>query len=858
MPGVTYAFPHTLFNGPLADTYTITTTSVPGTFNFSNIQIFADANGDGIPDSTIPLTGNINLAPNQSIKFVVVVTVPPSAAGGTSDELRVTATSTLPNRLPIAPNVDRVNVFAGVPAPPNLDVSLVKWLSQNFGVSPSGRYTITIRYANVGSADGAKTGVQISDVLPAGMTLAPGSLRVRPVPGAPVSLPGTTGTTTINGVAATYTASAGNISVLFSSLKPGDEGFVEFEVNIAAGIAVDTVLQNTAQVTWLNDSGVAVTPRVSNTVDFRVTGTDGVTLTGVTIPKADPGSTVVFENVLTNRSGRSDTFDITLTGSNYPPGTVFKLYKPDGVTPLADTNGNGVVDTGPVAAGASYRIIVKAELPNGSAGGPYTVAKNAQSISNPLVRATDNDVVTAIGMVCRVLLEPSNTGRVAPGGSITYSHVLTNVGNCTETITVPANFLTNLAPGWTAQVFVDNPVAGGQSIVGVLDATDAALSATTTITLPPGGRIVFLNRVTAPTTATNGSSNTSTLRINAGSSGMLSVNDVTTVANGSTGEVTDEIVGYIDPGFLRRTVWAFIGRPLYLRANAPSCNADPTVIERRTIIITGPNGEREEIIATETGPDTGVFVADPIDVRLPPVIAGDKVLEGRPFDTYQVDLVGCGKKITTTVTLIDPNGVVFDSRTNQTIGGATVRLVTSTGGICTNTAAQVSQLVGGQIVPASNSVVTGSDGRYTFQLVPPGDYCLLVTTPNGYTWVSKVPASQLPGGRNIVATGPTTGGSYGGSFRLGPDTGPIILDIPVDGGLIGGLFVQKTVPRSVVEIGEFLDYSVTVNNRTGFALDQTARQRLFQQLPGPFHPQHLFELLNIQFPIRQQQTNQGL
>ena len=91
MPGVTYAFPHTLFNGPLADTYNITTTNLAGTFNFSNIQIFADANGDGIPDSTIPLTGNINLAPNQSIKFVVVVTVPPSAAGDTSDKLRVTA-----------------------------------------------------------------------------------------------------------------------------------------------------------------------------------------------------------------------------------------------------------------------------------------------------------------------------------------------------------------------------------------------------------------------------------------------------------------------------------------------------------------------------------------------------------------------------------------------------------------------------------------------------------------------------------------------------------------------------------------------------------------------------------------------
>ena len=821
-PGVTYAFPHTLFNGPLADTYNISVSNLAGTFNFSSVQIYPDANGDGIADGIVPVTGNINLAPGQSFKFVVVVGVPPSAISGTSAEVRVTAVSTLPGRLPIPSNVDRVNVFASPPAPPNLDVTLVKWLSQNYGVSPSGRYSVTIRYANTSHVDGAKSGVEVSDALPPGMTYVPGSLRVRPVPGGPAfTLAGTSGTTMLNGAAATYTTSVNSISVIFSRLNPRDEGFVEFDVNIAAGIAVDTVIQNTAQVTWLDVMGVPVAPRISNTVDFRVTGTDGVTLRGMTIPSADPGSTVVFENLLTNLSAQSDTFDITLTGSNYPQGTIFRVYKSDGVTLLADTNGNGVADTGPVAGGATYRIIVKAELPIAVTGGPFTIAKNAQSISNPLVRASDNDVVGTIAALCRVLLEPNNTGRVAPGGSITYSHVLTNVGNCTETITIPSNFLNNLAQGWTALVFIDNPVPGGQSIVGVLDATDAALSTATTFTLPPGGRIVFLNRVTAPTTAANGSSNTTALRINASSTGPLSATDVTTILVGSTGDIIDEIVAYMDPGFLRRTVWGFIGKPLYLRANAPSCNADPTIIERRTIIITGPNGEREEIIATETGPDTGMFSAEAINIRLPPVIAGDNVIEGRPFDTFQIELIGCGKKISTTVTLVDPNGVVFDSRTNQPIVGATVRIVQAAGGICTNTPAIVSQITGNQITAAPSSVVTGLDGRFTFQLVSPGDYCLLVTAPNGYTWISRVAASQLPGGRNIFATGPTTGGSYGGAFRVGPETGPVVVDIPVDGGLIGGLFVQKIASHTVVEIGEFLDYSVTVNNKTGYALDQS-------------------------------------
>ena len=58
-PGVMYAFPHTLFNGPLADTYNISVSRLAGTFNFSSVQIYPDANGDGIADGTVPVTGNI-------------------------------------------------------------------------------------------------------------------------------------------------------------------------------------------------------------------------------------------------------------------------------------------------------------------------------------------------------------------------------------------------------------------------------------------------------------------------------------------------------------------------------------------------------------------------------------------------------------------------------------------------------------------------------------------------------------------------------------------------------------------------------------------------------------------------------
>ena len=455
---------------------------------------------------------------------------------------------------------NRCLVIIGPPGKPNLDMSLIKSLSANSGTSPSGAYTVRIRYLNVSSVEGRKTDVAIVDTLPAGMLLIPGTLKVFPTGGPPtISLPNSSGTFSANGSSATYSAEGNTIRVGFASLEQGEWGLIEFDINIAAGIAVDTVIRNIAQVSYLDFEGKPSGPKASSPSEFRITGNDGVELRGMTIPTAEPGSTVTFENLLTNTGARSDTFDISLSGSNYPSGTVFKLFKADGVTPLADSNGNGIPDTGVVAAGGTFKIVVKAQLPNGSSGGPYSINKSAQSISNPLVRAVDADILTTIGMLCRMVLEPNNSGTVTAGGAIVYTHVLTNIGNCTETVTIPSNFLANTSNGWVAQLFVDNATAGGQSIVGILDAGDSIVSTTTTISVPPGGRVVFLVRVTAPTNSTIGAGNTTNIRVTGGASGVLTVNDVSTISNGPVGIVSDEITGFVDSTFLRPSVLDSLG-----------------------------------------------------------------------------------------------------------------------------------------------------------------------------------------------------------------------------------------------------------------------------------------------------------
>lgn len=719
------------------------------------------------------------------------------------------------------------------PLDPALRMALTKSISATEGASPSGPYTVRLAYSNpVTTSVAAKRNVTIADPLPSGMRYVAGSLRF--VSGAnTIPLIATTGTFNAPAGSATYSTAPSQVSVVLSNVAPGESGEVVFDVTIDSALQAGSLLRNAGTLTFTNSANQTTGPRTTNTVEFRVLQSGGVTLRGATIASAEPGSEVTFENVLLNTGSRTDTFDVTMTGSTFPLGSVIRLFRPDGVTLLTDTNMNGVVDTGPVASGATYRIIVKLQLPAGAAGGPYRVTKNAQSVSNPLVRAADDDVLTVVTSLCRLTLVPDNAGQVRAGDSIVYSHVLANVGNCRETAVLPSDFLRGTTSGWTSQLFLDSPSnATSGATAGVLDPTDTQLVAGVTLSLAPGEQRTLFARISAPSNAAIGARDITTVVVNntesqplssgspatPGAAGVLTVRDTTTV--GVTTTPTDVIRGYIDNGFQRPTVWGYIGRPLYFRADAPSCNALADVIERRTIIITGPNGEREEIIATETGPNTGVFTADQLPIRLPPVIAGDLILEGNPYDVFQIEILGCGRRISTTITLIDPNGVVFDSRTNQPVAGAIVRLFTASGGVCSNTPATVQSLVGGQIVSAPNTVTTGSDGRFDFPLVSAGEYCVRVQPPNGYTWTSTVPFTQLPPGRNILATGPTTGGSYGGAFRVGPETGPIIVDIPVDSGLASGLFIRKEALRTTVELGEFTDYSVLISNQTGYAMDR--------------------------------------
>jgi len=823
-PGASVTFPHTLTNGAAAETYTLAVTDLPAGFNFATLTILPDANGDGVPDNLVPIASTGLLAANQVFRFVVVATVPAGAPIGSSDQIRVEANA--PSLGTPLVNIDTVNVQA-VPLPPDpCALTFNKQISQTQGPSPSPRLTISIAYNNPVCPGGTKTNLQISDVLAPEFSYIPGSARWNQLPGV-VLTDGVTGTD-IQGdtaplqIAYSFAASSPRtVLATIAVVESGGGGTITFDVTAVSGLPVATRINNTASVRF--ETGGNSRNLQSNQVSYLVTGVLDVILIGETIPVGIPGEDVPFRNRVTNRGTIADTYNITLSGSDFPAGTTFQLFRADGTTPLPDTNGDGIPDTGVVGPGQTIEIVVKARFPATTAGGPFKVLKTARSITASSVFSSDLDRVNTTSKTCSINMDPDHAGRVGIGRTIVYPHIITNRGNCDETVTFPGVFKTDTLSTWSSLAYLDEGTFAKQAkVAGLVDGTDQLISNATSFVLRPGESQRVLIKVTASMSAIIGDANTTTLIAVSTSNPQLRVVDITTVpADGGIG-IDDVLVNHTDSSRRVPTIWAVIGRDLFLRADAPSCNARPDVIETRTVILLGPNGEREELVATETGPNTGVFIVAAVPVRRPPVTPLNNIVEGRAADQMDLEVIGCGRRITTTVTLIDPAGVVFDSRSNEPVPGAIVRLVTATGGVCSSTLASVSMLnmATGQLTASPNPVTTGADGRFEFPVVAQGSYCVLVTTPNGYTFTSTVAYTDLPPGRNILATGPTSGGSYGGSFPVDISTGPVAVDIPVDAGIVSGLFVQKTAQREVVEPGETLDYTVRVKNQSGLTLDR--------------------------------------
>lgn len=268
------------------------------------------------------------------------------------------------------------------------------------------------------------------------------------------------------------------------------------------------------------------------------------------------------------------------------------------------------------------------------------------------------------------------------------------------------------------------------------------------------------------------------------------------------------------------------GGPLVLAVDRPGANQDNSRIETIEMVVTTPGGDEETLNFVETGANTGRFIAivetladgQPIrgDCKLTLGSSGSVVL-GFADPGGATMLVQLPLDI-----LADPFGIAFDSRDGTPVGGVRITLID----VATGQPAQVfgddrvstypSSVITGQTVTDSGGTrYVFPPGDYRFPLVRPGTYRLLVEPVAPYSFPSTATAAQLAllqrpdGGPFTIAAG-----SYGGTITLA-DASAVRIDIPLDRPSTP-LVVTKTASLAEAEVGDLVQYRVTVRNRDAF------------------------------------------
>lgn len=191
--------------------------------------------------------------------------------------------------------------------------------------------------------------------------------------------------------------------------------------------------------------------------------------------------------------------------------------------------------------------------------------------------------------------------------------------------------------------------------------------------------------------------------------------------------------------------------------------------------------------------------------------------------------------------LVDPQGTVYNAVTRQPVAGAVVtytRQSCSAGPATPITAAEIYGGDSGQYTFNANgsiSMTTGADGAYQFYLQSPPvsglcTYALAVAPPagSGYVFPSQLipPAGGSFAGCGAVVPSPVAPQGadptvYYLSVTAGANADGSACDavhdhIPLDPGNLLGLVLRKDGSKRQVEFGDFMDYALTVTNKTGF------------------------------------------
>lgn len=477
-PGGQVTFPHTITNtGNGIDSFDLTTLEGSGDFNFTNIVIYPDEDGNGVADNFTAITvtpnisfpGNIGGNPN-TYGIVIVADIPVTAGDGDIETFDITAESNFDSgESASTTNTTTVDEDAVINVQKNRSV-------QNVAVGDTVTYTFS--YAESGGNSNA-TNLVIKDPLPAGVSYVPESGVWSGASGIPLTDVGTG--ETASGITYEYddTGVADSVIISIASVNAGASGTVSFKVTVDASTEGNTIIntgnfKHTDSPTPVNTNPADII--VDDNYDIEAAGADTVSQ-GI----VNQGAIVNFVNKFVNVGTATDTYNITTSASDYPAGTTFTFFQADAndapTSPYTDTGSDGIPDTGPVLVGDTVVVVLQVNLPSGISGGPYSVVKTLTSVNDPAesdfhvdkldgitvptVDITNNGGIgTGTGVGQGPEVNPVSTITTNPNTTVNFSLVLNNTSAVTDNYalnfgidTTGVGGLANagtLPTGWTA------------------------------------------------------------------------------------------------------------------------------------------------------------------------------------------------------------------------------------------------------------------------------------------------------------------------------------------------------------------------------------------------------------------------
>ena len=364
--GAPVAFPHLLTNtGNSPDQYLLNLTQQTSAFGMTGLAIYADRNQDGLPDDTVNLNNTqVSLDTGESLAVVVIGSVPVNTTAGSQSTLTLQAISQQ------NPALSQL-VTDVVTVVDQAVINVTKAQSISSGVNGT-VITYTLTYNNTGTAAGR---LSLTDLLSPSLQYQPGSA---------VWSSGTTLTDADDNEAAVNASNSGisyrlvnNTQVEFGldSIAPLTSGSVSFKAVVRA--TADKKIPNTASYSQFNGSNTTpVKSTVTNTVMFTRQDVLGVVLNNTSAgssnngnPASSPdnlivkngvvaGQEVSFDNYVWNTGNTSDTYNLSYSASNLPACAQVQFVAADGRSPLTDSNGDGLVDTGLLASGQARLVKV--------------------------------------------------------------------------------------------------------------------------------------------------------------------------------------------------------------------------------------------------------------------------------------------------------------------------------------------------------------------------------------------------------------------------------------------------------------------------------------------------------------------